>query len=94
MDLDIKDNKYAQLQRQIQQKDKQQYLQELKAKETVDKAKAMQIAALKDGQNIAGAKGSVEQKLQKSQMELKRAQMHIEKLQEQLRAALGKHIKS
>ncbi len=37
---------------------------------------------MKDGQNIAGAKGSVEYKLQKSQMDLKKAQMQIEKLQE------------
>ena len=36
----------------------------------------------------------MENKLQKSQMELKRAHMQIEKLQEQLRTALGKHIKS
>ena len=75
MDLEIQEGKNGQLQHKLQQLDKQKYQQELRAKEEAEKAKSLQIAALKDGQNIAGAKGSVENKLQKSQMELRKAHM-------------------
>ena len=42
MDLEIQENKNAQLQRQVQQLDKQKYQTELKAKESAEKAKAVQ----------------------------------------------------
>ena len=73
MDIDIKEQKNKQLEKQLLKLDQSKYQAELKAKETAEQAKAAQIAAMKDGLNIAGAKGSVEYKLQKSQMDLKKA---------------------
>ena len=82
MDIDIKEQKIKQLEKQLLKMDQSKYQVELKAKETAEQAKAAQMAAMKDGMNIAGAKGSVEYKLQKSQMDLKKSQMQVEKLQE------------
>ena len=73
--------------------DQSKYQAELKAKQTLDQVRRVEEAASKSGQFAAGSKGGVETKLQKSQMDLKKATLQIEKLQEQLRLALGKHNK-
>ena len=94
MDIDTKEAKNQQLQKQMLKLDQSKYQAELKAKQTLDQVRRVEEAASKSGQYLAGSKGGVETKLQKSQMDLKKAQMQIEKLQEQLRLALGKHSKA
>ena len=53
--------------------DQSKYQAELKAKQTLDQVRRVEEAASKSGQYLAGSKGGVETKLQKSQMDLKKA---------------------
>ena len=90
MDKEIQEKKVAKLQKEILDLDREKYKVELKAKETVNELKRSQKSSQNDVKGRATAQSGTEQKLQKSQMDLKKARMEIERLQEQLRYSLGK----
>ena len=90
MDKEIQEKKVAKLQKEMLDLDREKYKVELKAKETIDEMKRSQRSSMNDVKGRVSAQSSMENKIVKSQMDLKKANKEIERLQEQLRYALGK----
>jgi len=62
--------------------DRQKYQAELKAKQSVDEMRSVQKTSMRDAKGILSVQSSFEQKLLKTELELKKAEKQIEKLQE------------
>ncbi len=88
---DTADNKCHRLEQRVQILDKQSYTLEFKVKELEESARNTKRTSLNDIRGQAANKAGAENQLKKSQMELKKAEKTIERLQEQLDKAYGKH---
>ena len=91
MDKEIQEKKVAKLQKDLLNLDRQKYQAELKAQESVTSMRQMQKQSSTGVKEMIGLQSSTENKLLKAELELKKANAQIEKLQDQLRHSLGRH---
>jgi len=71
--------------------DRKKYQAELKAKEMVQSMNHVKKSSMMDAKGLLNMQSSMEQKLLKSELDLKKKDMQIEKLQEQVRYNLSRH---
>ena len=80
MDKEIQEKKVAKLQKEMLDLDREKYKVELKAKETIDEMKRSQRSSMNDVKGRVSVQSSMENKIVKSQMDLKKANKEIERL--------------
>lgn len=91
MDRDIQEKKVVKLQKDLLDMDRKKYQAELKAKEMTDSIKKSQRSSMMDAKTLLTQQSSMEQKLLKSELEQRKKDAQIQKLQEQIRYNLSRH---
>ena len=74
MDKEIQEKKVAKLQKELLDMDRKKYLAELKAKESATTMRQMQKQSHSGVKDLIGQASSTEQRLLKSELELKKAE--------------------